>query len=71
MRWWPLRRPRLKDNGGAAAAARQDAEDQRVAAEARTPQVERTVRAAEAAVRRADRFAGEIENALRLKRGPV
>ena len=67
MRWpW-----QPKDNGHVAAAARAEAEDQKTAAEDRTPHVDRAVRNANLEIRRADRLAREIERGMRLRRGPA
>jgi hypothetical protein len=71
VRWWPLWRPRVKDNGEAAAVAKLEAEDQHAQALDRTPHVDQTVRNADAAVRRADRFASEVARSFRLRRGPT
>jgi len=68
MRWRPRWWPRATDNGHAAAVAKQEAEDQHAQAVDRTPHVERTVSNADAAVRRADRFAGEVARSFRLRR---
>lgn len=69
MSWWPPWRP--KNNGHAAAVAKQEAEDQKAAADERTPHVDRTVRAANVEIRRADRLSREVERAMRLRRGPA
>jgi ElaB/YqjD/DUF883 family membrane-anchored ribosome-binding protein len=64
---WPWRRARPSSGNGHAAQER--AGQALDAAQQMRPQVDETVRAANEAVRRADRFTREVERSLHLRRG--